>query len=110
MQKSKRCRRKSHAKVKTYIKDPARSRGPEIKFTLNLHDMVNINYNDKISQISNEIKIGHKRNLKPAGKITIIRSLFLSILKHLFASIPNPNKEMSSKLKKNIFLQFHWEL
>ena len=78
-----------------------------IKFTLNLDDMVDINYNDKISQISNEIKIWNKRNLTPVGKITIIKSLFLSKLNHLFASIPNPNKEMSSKLN-SIFFNFIW--
>ena len=51
-----------------------------IKFTLNLNDIVNINYKDKITQISNEIKIWNKRNLTPVGKITIIKSLFLSNL------------------------------
>ena len=48
-----------------------------IKFTLNLNDIVNINYKDKITQIRNEIKIWNKRNITPVGKITIIKSLFL---------------------------------
>ena len=78
-----------------------------IKFTLNLNDIVNINYKDKITQISNEIKIWNKRNLTPVGKITIIKSLFLSKLNHLFASLPNPNPELLSNLN-SIFFHFIW--
>ena len=67
-------------------------------------------YNDKINPISNEIKILNKRNLTPAGKIRIIKSLFSSKLIHLFASIPNPNPELSSKLIcMLLFIYLKWE-
>ena len=51
-----------------------------------------------------------KRNLTPLGKFTVIKTLLLSKITHLFISLPNPNKELMDeleKLEKTLF-RFIW--
>ena len=49
-----------------------------------------------------------RRYLTPLGKITVIKSLLVPTLNHLFISIPNPNNQTIKELN-NIFLEFVWE-
>ena len=44
----------------------------------------------------------------PLGKITVIKTLLLPLLNHLFISIPNPNDQILTELNK-IFFEFLWE-
>ena len=36
----------------------------------------------------------NKRNLNPIGKITVVKSLILPVLSHLFIALPNPSIEI----------------
>ena len=63
-----------------------------IKFSCNLDTMVKINYKDNIEQIEKELKIWSKRKLTPFGRITVLKTIIISKLKHLFIALPNPTK------------------
>ena len=70
--------------------------------------MVDINFKDKIQVIENKIKIWKRRYLSPLGKITVIKSLLIPTLTHLFISLPNPNATTIAQLNK-IFFDFLWD-
>ena len=62
----------------------------------------------EIPIIENKIKIWKRRYLTPLGKITVIKSLLLPILTHLFISLPNPSATILTQLNK-MFYNFLWE-
>ena len=62
-----------------------------IIFHVNLDQILEINYAGKNQKIKSLIKLWKRRYLTPLGKITVIRSILLPLLNHLFISIPNPN-------------------
>ena len=65
-------------------------------------------YKEKIENIIQTIKQWKRRFLSPLGKITVIKSLLLSKLNHLFISLPNPNDNIIKQLN-TIFYDFIWE-
>ena len=79
-----------------------------INFHVNLELIQQINYSEKIKQIKSSIKMWKRRYLTPLGKITVIKTLLVPTLNHLFISIPNPNDQTIQELN-NIFLEFLWE-
>ena len=72
-----------------------------ITFDLNLSNISQINYGNTILKIEKTIGTLKKRYLTALGKITVIESLLLSQLKHLFMSIPLPGKDFCENLNKN---------
>ena len=66
-----------------------------------------MNYNEKIIKIKNIIKLWKRRYLTPFGKITVIKTLLLPILNHLFISLPNPIENVIKELN-TIFYDFLW--
>ena len=79
-----------------------------ITFDLNLSNIPLINYNNAIIKIENTIGSWKKRSLTPLGKITVIKSLILSQLNHLFMSIPLPGKGFCENLNKKLY-NFVWD-
>ena len=79
-----------------------------ITFDLNLSNIPLINYNNAIIKIENTIASWKKRSLTPLGKITVIKSLILSQLNHLFMSIPLPGKGFCENLNKKLY-NFVWD-
>ena len=69
--------------------------------------MLTLNFTDKISNIKTKINYWNRRSLTPIGRITVIKSLLLSSLSHLFISLPNPNEKLLKDLKK-LFFNFIW--
>ena len=69
-----------------------------IEFNINLEGMVNLNYNRKITSIKNLLKHWKRRNLTPMGRITVIKSLAISQIVHLFISLPNPSTYIVNQL------------
>ena len=57
----------------------------------------------KIQKIKSLIKLWKRRYLTPLGKITVIRSILLPLLNHLFISIPNPNEKIMKELNDVFF-------
>ena len=66
-----------------------------------------LNFTDKISNIKTKINYCNCRSLTPIGRITVIKSLLLSSLNHLFISLPNPNEKLLKDLNE-LFLNFIW--
>ena len=79
-----------------------------INFTLNLEDILIYNFDSKIKQIQNVIKLWSLRKLTVLGRVTIIKTLIIPKLTHLFISLPNPPKPMIKTLNKMLF-QFIWQ-
>ena len=73
---------------------------------MDLDRIQRINYTEKIHKIKNLIILWKRRNLTPLGKITVIKTLLLPILNHLFISIPNPREETLKEINDFFFLNF----
>ena len=58
--------------------------------------------------MKNLIQIWKRRYLTPLGKITVIKSILISLLTHLFISLPNPTSSIIKQLK-TMLLDFLWE-
>jgi hypothetical protein len=50
----------------------------------------------------------NKRNLTPIGKITVVKSLILPVLNHLFIALPNPSIEIIKEIKDMLYT-FIWK-
>ena len=74
-----------------------------IRFSCNLNNTIELNYQEKLSQIEKELKQWSKRILTPLGRITILKTLIISKLNHLFISLPNPSDEIINTLQKQFF-------
>ena len=79
-----------------------------LNFHVDLDKMIDLNFNEKILALENKIKIWKRRYLSPLGKITVIKSLLIPKLTHLFISLPNPNTIILAQLNK-IFFNFLWD-
>ena len=63
----------------------------ETSLDTDLDKMLTLNFSDKLSNIKTKINYLNRKNLTPLDKITVIKSLLLSSLNHLFISLPNPD-------------------
>ena len=79
-----------------------------INFHINLDEIQRINFTDKIQKIKSLIQLLKRRYLTPLGKITVIKTLSLPILNHLFISIPNPNDQITEEINDVLF-EFLWK-
>ena len=50
----------------------------------------------------------NKRNLTPIGKITVVKSLILPVLNHLFIALPNPSIEIIKDIEDMLYT-FIWK-
>ena len=79
-----------------------------IEFSLDLSTMIDLNFKKKIKEITGVLKSWQHRKLSLLGKITVIKTLALSKLVHLFTSLPNLPPFMLEKLNK-MFFSFIWD-
>lgn len=84
-----------------WTSDPIKVLG--ITFCTNLNDMIKQNYEDKINEIESFLNNWSKRYLTIIGRITVIKSLAISKLVHLFISLPSPNTKYLTTLNKIIY-------
>ena len=92
---------------KNFIWDPGTFRYLGVIFSTQVNEIVRLNYENKLEDIRKILKIWHKRQLTPFGKITIIKTLGISKLTHLFGNIPDPDAKFLNELEK-IFFDFLW--
>ena len=79
-----------------------------VQYNVNkMSDITTINIEKKINDIKNLIKLWQARKLSPYGKVTVIKSLFLSKITHLLLSLPSPNKLLFKEIDA-IFKNFIW--
>ena len=92
---------------KNFIWDPGSFKVLGIHFSVNTNDIANINFEGKIEEVKREISRWNKRNMTPLGKITIIKTLVISKLTHLFMNMPDPSTRFLKELEEIIFT-FLW--
>ena len=78
-----------------------------ITFSADLKGIIELNYEEKINAIRKLISTWNKRNISTIGRITVVKSLLLPKLVHLFMSLPNPNHKLLSELD-TLFFNYVW--
>ena len=76
-----------------------------LHFPVNVDEIEKLNYTPKLKEIENTLQIWSKQILTPIGKITIIKSLIISKLNHVFLTIPSP-KEKENIINLLVFLRY----
>ena len=79
-----------------------------IIFSTDLDKIVELNYENKIENITRILKIWSKRSLTPYGKITVIKTLALSKLTYLMMNLPDPTENFLKRLQ-TLFFNFVWD-
>ncbi len=79
-----------------------------VDFSVDLSKLEKINYDRKLKEIDNIIKKWAFQVLSPIGKITVLKSLVISKLNHLFLTIPSPNETTLRKLNDKLY-SFIWD-
>ena len=90
-----------------FVWNPAVFKVLGVIFSVNISDIVQLNYDDKLVQIRKILNSWSRRNITPFGKITVIKTLALSKLTHLFMSLPDPHSDFLDELNKLLFA-FLW--
>ena len=75
---------------------------------LNMHNITEININEKIPLMLHLIQSWSKRNITPLGRITVLKSLILSKITHILISLPAPNEEIFKTIEK-MCIDFIWK-
>lgn len=78
-----------------------------ITFNVDLDKIINLNYNDRITQIEHSLKLWRRRFLTTLGKITVIKSLLLPKITHLLIALPNSKSEILDNIN-SIFYEYLW--
>ena len=78
-----------------------------IHFDVDLTNIPKLNYDKKLVKIKEIIKQWNKRHITPIGKITLIKSLMISQMNHLFISLPTPSNKFIKDLN-SILYGFLW--
>ena len=79
-----------------------------IQFDINIENMINVNFSKKYKDIEQTIRKWKQRFITPIGKITIIKSLLLPKLVHLFQSLPHPSEQFYTHLNTLLY-NFIWD-
>ena len=78
-----------------------------IQYDVDLTKTAILNYDKKLVKIKSLIKQWERRRLTPIGKLTLIKSLLISQLNHLFIALPNPSEGFMKELNTILF-EFLW--
>lgn len=79
-----------------------------IIFSINIEQMVQLNYDGKLEEIKTILARWKRRNLTPYGKITVMKTLVISKLTYLFLNIPDPPAQFLRELDNELF-SFLWD-
>ena len=78
-----------------------------IQFSVNLDEMISLNFNEQLPKIKSLLCQWNKRILTPIGKITVVKTLAMPKLNHLLTSLPNPEPDFIKVLESEFF-KFIW--
>lgn len=78
-----------------------------ITFNVDLQKIIEVNYNDRITQMKNSLKVWCRRFLTPLGKITVVKTLILPKITHLLMSLPDPEPKILNNIN-GMFFEFIW--
>ena len=76
-----------------------------VKCSTSTDEISTINYEGKLQEINTVLVIWMKRKLTPLGKITVIKTLVVSKITHLFITLPDPPATFLHELE-NVLFQF----
>ena len=79
-----------------------------IKYSVDLQEMENLNYGTKLKEVERTLKNWSIQRLSPIGKITIIKTLIISKLNHLFFTLPNLPNTLLNEFTNKLF-NFIWD-
>ena len=79
-----------------------------VTFSTVTKQMNEINYDTKLVEIKNILNAWKRRQLTPLGKITVIKTLAMSKITHLFINLPDPPDIFLRDLETALF-QFLWD-
>ena len=79
----------------------------EIEFCVNLAEMVTLNFDKQISKIRSLLQQWSRRLLTPIGRITVLKTIIIPKMNHLFISLPDPSNEFINRLN-DMFYKFIW--
>ena len=79
-----------------------------LHFSVNIDEIEKLNCTPKLKEIENTLQIWFKQILTPIGKITILKSLIISKLNHVFLTIPSPKENIVNQLVSKIY-SFNWD-
>ena len=79
-----------------------------IHFSVNLEEMVDLNYREKILDIEKLFNLYRRFNLSIVGKVTVIKTLALPKLVYLLSVLPTPDKKIINKIDQMIST-FLWD-
>ena len=78
-----------------------------INFSVELEKITDMNFNNELPKIKSFIQQWNRRILTPIGRITVVQTLILSKLNHLFISLPTPTNEILAPLRIKIMLHLY---
>ena len=79
-----------------------------LTFSVDLGSMVYTNYARMKNKIKSDLRNWGKRYITPLGKITVLKTLILPKLNHVFVSLPNPDSSTKQEII-SICYKFIWE-
>ena len=79
-----------------------------INFDVDISKITKINYEKYFKKMKGLFKQWNKRKLTPIGKITVVKSLILPVLNHLFVALPNPSIEIIKDIEAMLYT-FIWK-
>ena len=105
--KNRACKKKLMPEHKLNWISEGYSRYLGIDFSVNLLEMVDHNYCEKIKEIKRQIISWSKRTLTVLGRITVVKSLLVPKLNYLLLSLPEPNSHIMVDINRS-FYSFIW--
>ena len=79
-----------------------------ILFSVNLENIVELNYETKLLNMKTSIKLWSIRKLTALGRITVLKTIIIPKLTYLFISLPNPSNKLLKSINDIIF-KFIWQ-
>ena len=92
---------------RNFIWDPGSFKVLGIIFSVDLNEIVRLNFKDKIDEVKRDIAKWSKRNITPLGKITVIKTLIVSKLTYLLINLPDPPDTFLQEID-SILTKFLW--
>ena len=65
-----------------------------VEFSVEIGKIPELNYNKQIPKIKSLIQQWKRRILTPLGRTTVVKTIIILKVNHLFFSLPNPRKEV----------------
>ena len=69
-----------------------------VVFSTSVEDIVLIDYENKLKEMEKLLNAWSRRNITLFGKVTVIKTLVISKITHLFTNLPDPDEKFLQDL------------